>query len=114
MVAYERVKHEITLGRIAGSFRFRPIPNWRSSPMGLVPEKTSRWNLITHLSYPPGNSVNDFIDENLTTVQYSKFDNVISIIQTLGEHVKIGKFIVSLHFDFCSAILETFIYLVIN
>ena len=59
--------------------------------MGLVPKKTSVWHLITHLSIPPGNSVNDFIDEKLTTVQYSKFDNVISIIQTLGEHVKIGK-----------------------
>ena len=43
------------------------------------------------MSYPPGNSVNDFIDEKLTAVQYSKFDNVISIIQTLCEHVKIGK-----------------------
>ena len=86
MVAYERVEHEISLGRIAGSFRFRPIPNWRSSPMGLVPKKSSRWNLLTHLSYP-----SSFIDENLTTVQYSKFDNVISIIQALGEHVKIGK-----------------------
>jgi hypothetical protein len=59
--------------------------------MGLVPKKTSGWRLITHLSYPPGNSVNDFIDEKVTTVQYSKFDNVISIIQTLGGHVKIGK-----------------------
>ena len=59
--------------------------------MGLVPKKTSGWHLITHLSIPPGNSVNDFIDEKLTTVQYSKFDNVISIIQTLGEHVRIGK-----------------------
>jgi hypothetical protein len=27
--------------------------------MGLVPEKTSGWSLITYLSYPPGNSVND-------------------------------------------------------
>jgi hypothetical protein len=59
--------------------------------MGLVHEKTSGWGLITYLSYPPGNSVNDFIDEKLTTVQYSKFDNVICIIQTLGEHVKIGS-----------------------
>ena len=82
--------------------------------MRLVHKKTFRWNLITHLSYPPGNSVNDFIDENLTTVQYSKFDNVISIIQTLGEHVKIEIFISSQHIDFFSAILETLIYLVIK
>ena len=59
--------------------------------MGLVPEKTSGWSLITYLSYPHGNCVNDFIDEKLTTVQYSKFDNVICIIQTLGEHVEIGN-----------------------
>ena len=51
-------------------------------PIGKVPTKTSAWRLITHLSYPTGNSVHDFIDEKLTTVQYSKFDNVISIIQT--------------------------------
>ena len=43
------------------------------------------------MSYPTGNSVHDFIDEKLTTVQYSKFDNVISIIQTWGEHVKLGN-----------------------
>jgi len=91
MVAHERVKYEITLGRIAGSFMLRPISNWRISPMGLVPKKTSGWSLLTHLSYPSGNSVNDFIDENLTNVQYSKFDNVICIIQTLDEHVKIGN-----------------------
>jgi hypothetical protein len=46
---------------------------------------------VFNLSYPPGNSFNDFIDEQLTTVHFSKFDNVISIIQTLGEHAKIGK-----------------------
>ena len=69
MVAYERIKHEITLGRIAGSFMFRPISNWRISHMGLVPKKTSGWSLIKRFSYPPVNSVSDFIDEKLTTVQ---------------------------------------------
>ena len=56
----------------------------RCSLIGLAPK-------IAYLSYPPGNSVNDFIDEKLATVQYSKFDNIISIIQTLGGHAKIGK-----------------------
>ena len=71
--------------------RFPLISNLRCSPIGLVPKKSYGWSLITQLSFPPGNSVNDFIDEQLTTVQFSKFDNVISTIQTLGEHVKIGK-----------------------
>jgi hypothetical protein len=43
------------------------------------------------LYYPPGYCVTDFLDETLTTVQYSKCNNIISIIQTLGEHAKIGK-----------------------
>jgi hypothetical protein len=50
--AYERVEHEITLGRIAGPFRSRPISNLRSSRIGLIPKKTSDWSLITHLYYP--------------------------------------------------------------
>jgi hypothetical protein len=68
VVAYEKVEHDISLGRIAGPFRFRPISKLEKFPMGLVPKKTSGWSLITHLSYPPGNSVNDFIDEKPTTV----------------------------------------------
>jgi hypothetical protein len=83
VAAYERVEHDISIGRTTGPFRFCLISNLRCFPNG--------WTLITHLSYPPGNSFNDFIDEQLTTVQFSKFDNVISIIQTLGEHAKIGK-----------------------
>ena len=43
------------------------------------------------MSYPPGNSVNDFIYGTLTTVQYSKFVNITCIIQALGEHVIIGN-----------------------
>jgi hypothetical protein len=92
VAAYESVQHDISIGRTTGSFRFRLISNLRCSSNGLVPQKTYGWILITHLSYPPGNSFNDFIDEQLTTVQFSKFDNVISIIQTLGEHANIGKY----------------------
>ena len=91
VAAYERVEHEITLGRIARSFRFRPILNLRSSRIGLIPKKTSDWSLTTHLYYPYGYWVTDFLDETLATVHYSKCNNIISIIQTLGEHAKIGK-----------------------
>jgi hypothetical protein len=41
--------------------------------------------------YPPGYCVTDFLDETIATVQYSKCNNIIYIIQTLGEHAKIGK-----------------------
>jgi hypothetical protein len=42
----------------------------------------------------------DFIDEKLTTVQYSKFNNVIYIIKTLNEHVKIGNIYIKSAFRF--------------
>jgi hypothetical protein len=48
VAAYERVEHDISIGRTTGPFRFRLISNFRCAPIG--------WTLITHLSYPPGNS----------------------------------------------------------
>jgi hypothetical protein len=51
------------------------------------------------LSYPPANSVNDFIDENYTSVKYSSFDNAISMVQRLGKNVELGK--MDLKSSFC-------------
>jgi hypothetical protein len=56
LAAKEKIENEIQNGRIAGPFSKRLIWNLRCSPVGIVPKKTSG------LSYPPSNSVNDFID----------------------------------------------------
>jgi hypothetical protein len=48
--------------------------------LGLIPKTMGGIRLITHLSYPPANSVNDFIDEHYTSVKYSSFDNAISMV----------------------------------
>jgi hypothetical protein len=79
-----KIESEIIAGRIVGPFNTRPISNLRCSPICLI-------RLITHLSYPPANSVNDFIDEHYTSVKYSSFDNTISIVQRLGKNVELGK-----------------------
>jgi hypothetical protein len=63
LAAKEKIENEIQNGRIAGPFSKRPIWNLRCSPVGIVPKKTSGYRLITPLSYPPSNSVNDFIDK---------------------------------------------------
>ena len=70
-VPLQKVENEINLGRIAGPFQNWPISNLRCSPIGVVPKKTGGWRLIMHLSYPPSNSVNDYIDEQHTAVHYS-------------------------------------------
>ena len=67
-----------------GLFDTRPISNLRCSPICLI-------RLITHLSYPPANSVNDFIDEHYTSVKYSSFHNAISMVQILGKNAELGK-----------------------
>lgn len=91
LAAIEKVENEIKLGRIAGPFDYRPISNLKCSPIGLVPKKTSGWRLITHLSYPPSESVNDFINPEYCSVKYSSFDNAVSIVKKLGKNALIAK-----------------------
>lgn len=74
----EQINKEIDLGRIAGVFfTEKPISNLRLNPVGVVPKSNEGWRLISHLSSPLGESVNDFIDPNLCSVSYSRFEDVI-------------------------------------
>ncbi|VDI00685.1 Hypothetical predicted protein [Mytilus galloprovincialis] len=85
-----KLHDEVKLGRILGSFSKKPISTLRISPIGLQkPDKD--WRLISHLSYPSGGSINDFIPEDYCSVKYSSFDNVLNMIAALGERAKIGK-----------------------
>ena len=87
----KKIKQEIELGRIAGPYKAKPISNLRCSPIGIVAKKSGGFRLVSHLSFPQGDSVNDFIDPALTTVNYSNFDSVVSIIQELGQKCLIAK-----------------------
>ena len=62
-----------------------PFVNFMSSPIGLFPKKEAgRFRLIQHLSWPEGDSVNDFIDPSLCTVSYARCDDAVEVIQKLG------------------------------
>ena len=90
MVAY--VEKQVKLGHISGPYLTPPFSNFRSSPLGVVPEKTPRkWQSILHLSYPPGRSVNDFIDKDSYSLQYVTIDRVISHIKSLGAGCFLSK-----------------------
>jgi hypothetical protein len=56
-----------------------------------VPKKTGGFRLITHHSYPVGQGINAYIDPYFSTVQYSPFDNAISIVQRLGKNALCAK-----------------------
>ncbi|XP_033761537.1 uncharacterized protein LOC117343303 [Pecten maximus] len=47
--------------------------------------------MIHHLSYPAGESVNDFIDDSSCSVKYSSVDDAVDLVQTLGRGALLGK-----------------------
>ena len=61
-VISDAIAKECKAGRMAGPYPHPPLPNLRCSGMGVVPQKDGGWRVIYHLSAPPGNSINDFID----------------------------------------------------
>lgn len=87
----QKIKKEVDLGRIMGPFKELPIANLRVSPIGVVPKSDGGWRMITHLSHPRDNSVNDFIDQSYCTVCYTSFDQVIEMVAALGKGAQLGK-----------------------
>ena len=91
-IARQKIKAEIDSGRIAGPFDHRPISTLRVSPIGLVEKKTpGEFRLIHHLSFPDGESLNDFIDPDLCSVKYTRFDEAIHMVQDMGHACLLGK-----------------------
>ena len=87
-----KLNKEICEGRMAGPFTSPPFLNLIVSPVGLVPKKAlGEFRLIHHLSYPEGESINDGISKEFSTVQYTSFDAEVNMIQSLGRNCKIFK-----------------------
>ena len=75
-IIQQKIAKELAAGRKAGPFKTPPFINFRVSPIGLVPKKQpGEYRMIHHLSYPEGGSVNDFIDPEICSVQYTKLVN---------------------------------------
>ena len=89
---YKRLAKEIAKGGVAGPFQSRPIPTLRVSPLGVVPKKTEgEFRVNHHLSYPTKNSVNDYIEDALGSVNYTKFDEAINMVHRLGRGAFFAK-----------------------
>ena len=87
----DKLLKEVKLGRIIGPFDEPPLDNFKVSPVGLVPKSDGGWRLITHLSYPYGDSVNDGIDDKLCSVSYTSFDKVSKMVFDLGSGALMAK-----------------------
>ncbi|OCT74287.1 hypothetical protein XELAEV_18033247mg [Xenopus laevis] len=81
-IVVEKIDKELALGRVQGTFVDPPFDNFRGSPLGLVPKKDpGSYRLIHHLSFPSGESVNDGIGRELSSVSYASFDNAVAVVQ---------------------------------
>jgi hypothetical protein len=69
-----------------------PFPTFRVSPISVIPKKSStEFRLIHNLSFPPNNSVNDFIDREHCSVKYSSIDDAVKMIHDLGRNALLAK-----------------------
>ena len=97
-----KVSDEISKGRISGPYMQKPLVDLKVSPVGLIPKSDGiSWRLITDLSHPKHESVNDFIPLEFRSVEYTKFDTVIDIVQSLGENAQMGKIDLKSAFRIC-------------
>lgn len=72
------LEKECQLGCILGlgSFHKPPLPNFRTSGLGLVSKHDGGWRIIYHLSAPPYISINDFFDPEAYSLSYYTIDDV--------------------------------------
>ena len=93
-IVSQKIQSELRAGRIAGPFSAKPFPNFKTSPLGLVPKSTpGEFRLIHHLSWPrtDGSSVNDGIPPEFSHVQYAGIQDAINKIKTLGRGCFLAK-----------------------
>ena len=87
-----KLDKEIAAHRIAGPYSSPPFPQFRISPLGLVPKKTEgEFRLIHHLSFPQGSPLNDGISSEFTSVSYATVEDAIHTIRTVGHGCFMAK-----------------------
>ena len=90
-VVSERIWHEVGLGRMIGPMSL--VEGIHTSPIGLVPKarQQGKWRMIVDLSSPKAKSVNDGITSELCSLQYTRIDNAVEIISTMGLETLLTK-----------------------
>ena len=82
IIAQEKIKTELSLGRISGPYSKPPFVNFKCSPLALRQKKNSnKYRLLHNLSAPyDWRSVNSNIPEEASKVKYSTIRDAVDII----------------------------------
>ena len=87
-----RLRKEVTLGRMLGPFSSPPLHNLICSPIGMVPKKCStEMRMITHFSFPEGQSINSYISPEDSKTKYQSFDTAVRLVAKLGKGAYMSK-----------------------
>ena len=106
------ISEELKQKRMSGPFTSPPLPNFRTSPIGVVPKKDSnKFRMITDLSSPKGISINDFINDSEASVAFNNFDSAVSIVSSLGRGALMAKLDIKSAFRICPVRQEDWHYL---
>ena len=72
------LQDELAKNNMLGPFTLNSLPNIHINRIGVIPKKhqVGKWQLITDLSFPEGNSVNDMIDPALCSLSYITVNQV--------------------------------------
>lgn len=87
-----KLDKEICEGRIQGPFVQPQFYNLKVSPLGVIPKKPAgEYRMIHHLSFPCGDSVNDFIPSELCSVRYATVDDAVKMIKKIEPNCHLAK-----------------------
>ena len=85
--------NETSEGRIPGPFSLGTMPGIHTNRIGVIPKKhqLGKWHLITDLSFPPDNSINDAVDPALCSLANISVDQVAITALQLGKGCLLAK-----------------------
>ena len=85
------INANLALGRVVGPWTSPPIPQFVSSPLGAFRKPSGKVRVIHDLSFPPGQSINDFIDPEAFSLQYVTVDQVAQACAEFDEPPYLAK-----------------------
>ena len=89
----EYLHSETSGGHILGPYSLNTMTGIHTNRFGVIPKKHqfNKWRLITDLSFPAANSVNDAIDPALCSLTYISVDQVAAAALQLGKGALLAK-----------------------
>lgn len=90
-VVDKALEKEVCKGRMVGPLKEIPFTQYQINPLAIVPKKSGEYRLITNLSSPAGNSINDAIHDIFAEVHYASIKDALKILLVLGKGAFLAK-----------------------